>query len=346
MKKIVFYTNQFFGQIGGEDKAGVPPEIINGPVGTGMALVGLLKDAEIVATVICGDNYYAENIEKSRDLICTEIEKIKPDMLIAGPAFNAGRFGIACGDICCAVQERFNIPTVTGMYHENPAVDLYKIGTCIVKTKNSAAGMKDAVAAIAHVANKLLCGEKLADSQTDGYIPKGIRVNIISEKIGAERAVDMLVAKLKDEPYVTEIPVPVYQAVTPAPGVGNLKTAKVALLTSGGIVPAGNPDKLPAATAKFFKQYNIKKIDALSQGDYMVVHAGYDPVYGNENPNRVAPVDLLKKFEKEGRIGELYEFLTVTTGNSTSVSDATRMGREIAELLKKADIQAAILTST
>ena len=346
MKKIVFYTNQFFGQIGGEEAAGLPPQIKNGPVGSANAFCEQLESAGIVATIICGDNYYAENMEKAREFICEEIEKIKPHMLIAGPAFNAGRFGIACGDICAAAAERFGIPTVTGMYHENPAVELYKSGTCIVKTKNSAQGMKDAVSKMARITNKLLQGHELGDPQIEGYIPKGIRVNIFSDKTAAVRAIDMLIAKLKGEPYQTEIPLPVYDTVKPAPGVANLAAAKLALLTTGGIVPKGNPDRLPAATAKFFKQYSIKDIDALPTGDFISVHAGYDPVYANENPNRIAPVDLMKKIEAEGRIGRLYEHLTVTTGNSTSVSDAARMGREIALLLKQAEIQAAILTST
>ena len=346
MKRIVFYTNQYFGQIGGEDKAHVPPEMKKEPVGVAAALAGLLEDCEIAGTIVCGDNYYSENVEEARKFICSEIEKIKPDMLIAGPAFNAGRFGMACGDICAIASEKFNIPTVTGMYHENPAVEIYKSKTYIVETKNSASGMKSALAAIALLASKLLRGEKPGEPAEDGYIPRGIRINIFSEKTGAERAVDMLMEKLGGRPYSSEIPLPVYQTITPAPGVEDLKTAKVALLTSGGIVPAGNPDRLPAATAKFFKQYSIKDTDALSGGDFISVHAGYDPVYANENPNRVAPVDILKKLEKDGEIGELYEYLTVTTGNSTSVADATRMGGEIAMLLKEAGVQAAVMTST
>ena len=346
MKRIVFYTNQYFGQIGGEDKAGVLPEVKNVPVGPANAFSELLENGDIVATIVCGDNFYAENLDKAREMIGQEIEKLAPDMLIAGPAFNAGRFGMACGDICAYVGEKLGIPTMTGMYHENPAVEIYKSGTCIVKTKNSAAGMKAATTDMAKVANMLLKGEELGDPEALGCIPKGIRINVFSEKTGAERAVDMLMAKLSGEPYATEIPLPVYQAVTPAPGVVDLKNAKVAILTTGGIVPAGNPDRLPAATAKFFKQYDIKNMDALKSGDFISVHAGYDPVYADENPNRVVPVDLLKKLEKDGVIGEAYEYLTVTTGNSTSVADATRMGCEIAELLKEAGVQAAIMTST
>jgi len=40
---------------------------------------------------------------------------------MAGPAFNAGRYGIACGAVCKMVQDRLGISAVTGMYQEIPA---------------------------------------------------------------------------------------------------------------------------------------------------------------------------------------------------------------------------------
>ncbi|MDI9491508.1 MAG: glycine/sarcosine/betaine reductase selenoprotein B family protein, partial [Bacillota bacterium] len=63
MKKVLFYTNQFFGQIGGEEAAYTEPQVHEGPKGNANAFVPQLKDAKIVATILCGDNYYAENME-------------------------------------------------------------------------------------------------------------------------------------------------------------------------------------------------------------------------------------------------------------------------------------------
>ena len=60
--RIVHYINQFYGQIGGEDKADFPLKVEEGVVGPGNALNEALTDGiEIVATIICGDNYFAEN---------------------------------------------------------------------------------------------------------------------------------------------------------------------------------------------------------------------------------------------------------------------------------------------
>ena len=66
--KIVHYINQFFGQIGGEEMAGHPLEVRKGPFGPGTALQALLgRDAEITATIVCGDNYFVENTEKVQE---------------------------------------------------------------------------------------------------------------------------------------------------------------------------------------------------------------------------------------------------------------------------------------
>ena len=52
--KVVHYINQFFAQIGGEEKADYPVELRKGEiVGPGMALTQNFKDdAEIIATII------------------------------------------------------------------------------------------------------------------------------------------------------------------------------------------------------------------------------------------------------------------------------------------------------
>ena len=344
MKKVLFYTNQFFGQIGGEEMAYTAPSYHEGVLGPALGFSTLLKDAEIVGTFICGDNYYAENMEAARDFIRGYVEQVKPDLFIAGPAFNAGRFGIACGDICKFVKQELGVEAITGLYWENPAVEMYKKDVYILQVAKSAAGMRKAVPLMAAFANKLLAGEPIGTPKAEQYFAKGQRVNLFREKNGAERAVDMLLSKLKGEPYDTELEISVYEKVTPAAPIQDLKKAKIALCTSGGIVPMGNPDHLPAATAKFWKPYAAES--ALQPGAWESVHAGYDPVYANLDPNRVAPMDMLQMLAKEGVIGSVHPFLMSTTGNSTSVADATRMGQEIAETLLAAGVDGVILTST
>ena len=151
--RVVQYINQFFAQIGGEEKADIPAELREGPVGPGLALNQAWGDeAEVVATVICGDSYFNENLEKAQAEVLEMVKSQNPDLFIAGPAFNAGRYGVACGTIAKAVQDNLNIPVLTGMYVENPGADMFKGDVYIVSTKNSAAGMRDAVKKMAPLA--------------------------------------------------------------------------------------------------------------------------------------------------------------------------------------------------
>jgi len=71
MLRIIHYVNQFFGQIGGEDKAGAEPVVREGAVGPGMLIDQLLagqgKQGRVVATLICGDNYFTEKTERAAE---------------------------------------------------------------------------------------------------------------------------------------------------------------------------------------------------------------------------------------------------------------------------------------
>ena len=123
--RVVHYINQFFANIGGEEMAHIAPEIREGFVGPGMAFNQAWKgEAEIVKTIICGDSYYAEHEKDAKAQILEWVKAAKPDMFIAGPAFNAGRYGYACANIALAVQEELGIPVLTGMYVETPGADL------------------------------------------------------------------------------------------------------------------------------------------------------------------------------------------------------------------------------
>ena len=302
--KVVHYINQFFAQIGGEEKADYPAEIRVGEVvGPGLALTQNFKDeAEIIATVICGDSYFNENLEKAKSDILAMVKEQAPDVFIAGPAFNAGRYGVACGTIAAAVQEELGIPAVTGMYVENPGADMFKNDVYMISTKNSAAGMRDAVKKLAPLAVKLAKGEKIGSSAEEGYIPNGVRVNFFEKERGSKRAVKMLIKKLNDKPYVTEYPMPNFDRVEPNPAVKDLAHAKIALVTSGGIVPKGNPDHIESSSASHYGEYDITGVTDLTEETYETAHGGYDPVYANEDPDRVLPVDVLRDMEKEGVI--------------------------------------------
>lgn len=345
--KFVHYINQFFGQIGGEEKADFKPEKRQGPVGPGLAFTQAFgEEAEIVATIICGDSYFNENVEEAKAKVLEMIKEEQADAFIAGPAFNAGRYGVACGTIAKAVKEELGIPVLTGMYEENPGADMYRQELYVVATGNSAAGMRKAVPVMAKLAMKLARKEAIGASVEEGYLPNGVRKNFFAKERGSKRAVDMLLKKLADKPFETEYPMPVFDRVDAAPAVKDMRQATIALVTSGGIVPQNNPDKIESSSASRYGAYDISGVDSLTEGAYETAHGGYDPVYANINPNRVLPVDVLREMEKEGTIGKLHEFFYSTVGNGTAVASSKGFAEDIAGKLKDANVTAVVLTST
>lgn len=346
--KVVHYINQFFANIGGEEKADYPAELrVGEAVGPGMAFNMNFKDeAEIIATIVCGDSYFNENLEKAKADVLAMVKEQAPDVFIAGPAFNAGRYGVACGTIAAAVQEELGIPAITGMYVENPGADMFKNQVYMVATKNSAAGMRGAVAKMAPLALKLAKGEAVGASCQEGYMPNGVRVNFFEEERGSKRAVKMLLQKLADKPFTTEYPMPDFDRVDPNPAVKDLAHAKIALVTSGGIVPKGNPDHIESSSASHYGEYDIAGVMDLTEETYETAHGGYDPVYANEDSDRVLPVDVLRDMEKEGKIGELHHLFYTTTGNGTAVASSKAFAAEFSKKLLADGVDAVILTST
>ena len=344
-KRVVHYINQFFANIGGEEMAHIEPELREGIVGPGMALNTAWKgEAEIVNTIVCGDSYFAEHEAEAKEKILGWVKEIKPDFFIAGPAFNAGRYGYACANICVAVQE-LGIPVLTGMYQENPGAD-YKEKILIVATRDSAAGMRQAAPTMAKLALKIMNGEKLGASCEDGYMNNGIRVNFFEKERGAKRAVDMLINKLNGKPFVTEYPMPSFDRVAPNHAIKDLSKATIALCTSGGIVPKGNPDHIESSSASHYGEYNIAGVDDLTSETIETAHGGYDPIYANEDPDRVLPVDVMRDLEKEGKIGKLHDYYYATVGNGTAVASAKKFAAEYAQKLLAAGVDAVIMTST
>ncbi len=345
--KVVHYINQFYAGIGGEEKADVKPEVNKEVMGPGMGLAKELGDAaEIVATIVCGDSYFNENIESATAEILEMVKAEQPDLFIAGPAFNAGRYGTACGAMAKAVKEALDIPVMTAMYVENPGADMYKKDVYVIETGNSAATMRKALPVMGKFALKLLKGEAIGTPAEDGYMEKGIRVNYFADKVGAERAVEMLVKKLNGESFETEYPMPVFSNVEPGKPIADLSKAKIALVTSGGVVPKGNPDRIASSSAQNYGKYDIDGVLDLTAETYETAHGGYDPVYCNEDSDRVLPVDVLRDLEKEGKIGSLHKYFYATVGNGTAVANAKAFSEAIAQELVADGVDAVILTST
>ena len=141
--RALCYINQFYAGIGGEDKADIGISLFEGK-GPSIGMQAMWRqEMEVVATIACGDNF--ANTEASLPelaaALAEAVGKFKPHVFISGPAFNAGRYGVACARTADYVRSELGIPSVTAMYPENPAVPMFVKHNYIVATPETAAGM-------------------------------------------------------------------------------------------------------------------------------------------------------------------------------------------------------------
>jgi glycine reductase len=345
--RVVHYLNQFFGAIGAEEQAGIPLETRGVAVGPGKLLEQLLGDgSQVVMTLICGDNYA---VEHEPELVADVVEKVSAasaDLFVAGPCFEAGRYGMAAGAVCAAVHSQIGIPVITGMSVENPGVDLYRDALYIIDSGTNTARMRDVLGKMAALGKKLVGKAPIGLPAKEGYVCRGLLRDQVVEQTAAQRLVEMLVAKVRGEPFESEMASTSFEPVPMPSGLKDLSKARVMLITDGGLVPKGNPDKIYGTAATRWGSYSIEGCDDLRGEEYEISHGGYDSRFVQEDPDRLVPLDALREMEKSGVIGKLHDEFISTSGRANPLSNTRRLGREMAAKAKQEGVDAVILTST
>jgi glycine reductase len=345
--RVVHYLNQFFGGIGSEEEAGIPPQVRSGAVGPGRALEqALLEGSRVVSTLLCGDNYAAEHPAEIAAWAVATVRDAGADLLVAGPCFQAGRYGTAAGAVCNAVQDQLGVPAVAGMAGENPGVDIYRGEIYIIDSGRDVAKMQDVLVKMATLGIKLATGRPVGRPAEEGYLPQGKLRSEFVDETAAQRLADMLLAKLRGQPFESEAPVQASEPVPVPLPVADLSKATIAVVTDGGLVPKGNPDQIPTGFAKVWGAYSFAHRDHLRGEDYEVTHGGYDVRHVQADPNRLVPVDVLREMERDGLVGKLHDEFLSTTGNLNPLENSRRLGREMVEWLKIEHVDGVILVST
>ena len=346
--RVVHYLNQFFGGIGAEEHANIPLQVEEGAVGPGRAVQQMLGDqGTVVATFVCGDNYFVEEGERAAIAARQALEHYAPDLVLAGPAFDAGRYGVACAQMC-AVAKEAGVPAVTGMYPENPGYTTFRRELVCVPTGTRATEMQAILTRMIELGAKLARGEELGPAAREGLFAHGPqeirRASTAWLGAGHRHAGD---PRERERPYPSEVLLQQYETVPPPPPVKDLGQVTLGLVTSGGLVPRGNPDGQVSGFAQQAFRYSIEGQQALSTEDWESVHGGFNPhILNTKKPSYVLPLPVLRELEAEGEIGAIYPYFFSTVGNGTAVSQAKQMGAQIAEEFKRAQIRAALLVAT
>lgn len=253
---------------------------------------------------------------------------------------------MAAGALCLEVRSKLSLPVITGMAEENPGADLYREFLYIIDSGANAAKIRDALSNMARLAQKLVSKERIGLPKEEGYLTRGLIRDEFVEETAAERLVGMVLAKAKGEPFESEMVPTAFAPVPKPPAIRDLSKAKLMLITDGGLVPKGNPDKIQGSAATRWGSYKIESCDDLRGEDYEISHGGYDPQFVRQDPDRLVPLDAMREFEKAGVIGKLHGEFLATSGLANPLSNTRRMGREMAAKAKLEGIDAVILTST
>lgn len=344
--RVVHFLNQFFGGVGGENAANVALDMRDGAIGPGGLLQELLAgQGAVVSTVICGDNYFSEERDAALAALRRALTAAKPDVVVAGPAFDAGRYGLACAEVCKAARA-MGIPAVTAMHPENPGVLGYGQDIVAVPTGESPAEMRKVLQRVARLAVKLGQRQELGTAEAEGYLARGVRKLGTREDPAAKRAVDMIVAKVKGLPFQTEVPIKLPDRVTPAPALADLKRATIALLSTGGLVRKGNPEKQSARNPTRYYRHAVSELESLSKEQWQAYHGGYFNDHVNSNPNYILPLSFMRVLQKEGAVGGVHDWIWAMPGVGTPVAKAKRFGEDIARELRGEGVDGAILVAT
>ena len=310
MIKVLHYLNQFFAGIGGEEKAGQDVLFLSQPVGIGSVLENALK-AHVVeyATIACGDNYFHEAEENALRAMGAAVDQFHPDIFLAGPAFNAGRYGIACAKVCSWVRDNWRIPAITAMHEDNPGTEIGR-HVFVLQTGASAASMQETLKRYSLLVERLIAQDQKAieDFRAEYCLAIPRRFTIRTDKPDYVRAADLLLARLSGQSYESEIPRIETQAHTIPNLTVSLADATVALVTEGGLVPKGNPDRLESSRGSRYFKYSVQGRSDFKHGEFEAMHTGYDTSTVDRDPDRLVPLDAMRDIGK--RSADLKRFTT------------------------------------
>lgn len=159
MKKIILILNHVTAGMGSDENAQLPPSGKKAALGAGQTLNPLFQeqDAEIVATLYCGDQYYLANQEEVNKKFVGFAKKFAADAVLCGPAMHYPNFGEMAGELTKAFIE-VGIPAAAAMSEENPATEKFRQQIPVIKMpKKGGIGLNDSykkmarfVSALAH----------------------------------------------------------------------------------------------------------------------------------------------------------------------------------------------------
>lgn len=156
--KVLMIFDQIQAGLGGKENPDLPLGGKSMAMGSSNMLdVGLKEvDGKIVACLYCGDGFFDKNEETVKVKMAAMVNKIKPDVVVCGPAYNYEGYARMCAVLANEINEKTDIPAIAAMSKENEStVAEYKGLVNIVEMpKKGGIGLSESLKNICILAKK------------------------------------------------------------------------------------------------------------------------------------------------------------------------------------------------
>ena len=147
--KIIMIYDQIQSGLGTKDDTMVPLTGKKEPIGPAVMMEPFLKevDGHVTACLCCGNGTFLADPEEVSRKLCAMVNKLKPDVVMCGPALNYLGYGKMAARVADDVIKTTGIPALAAMSKENEeTIAAYKDKIHIVVTpKKGGTGLNEAL---------------------------------------------------------------------------------------------------------------------------------------------------------------------------------------------------------
>lgn len=163
--KIIMIYDQIQSGLGTKDDTMVPLTGKKEAIGPAVMMESFLKqvDGHVVACLCCGNGTYLANPDEVSRKLCAMVNKLGPDVVMCGPAFNYVDYAQMCAKVACDINANTKAKAFAAMSVENAdTIAAYKDKVAIVETpKKGGMGLNDALKNMCTLAKALADGEDI-----------------------------------------------------------------------------------------------------------------------------------------------------------------------------------------
>lgn len=169
--KIIMIYDQIQSGLGTKDDKMIPLGGKNEAIGPAIMMAPYLKkiDAKVVASLYCGNGTYLANPDEVSRKLCKMVEKLKPDLVMCGPAFNFTDYAEMCARVAYDINEMTSVKAFAAMSEENEdTIAKYKNKLNIVKTpRKGGTGLNSALKNMCDLAENMVLGKDITTLKSE-----------------------------------------------------------------------------------------------------------------------------------------------------------------------------------